>query len=140
MKRRTPLIMLIDDDLDFLEMNRHVLEARGYRVVSLSDPEKALEEMGRERPDIVITDLMMSALDSGFGFSRCVKEDARFRDIPVVIVTAVGSRRGFDFMPRSAEELKEMRVDAYFDKPVKPETLLAKVEELLNRYVREDPT
>jgi CheY-like chemotaxis protein len=139
MEQRTPLIMLVDDDLDFLEMNRHVLEARGYRVVCFSEPEKAFEQMAEEKPDIVITDLMMSTLDSGFSFSRRMKDDARFRDVPVVIVTAVGSRRGFDFVPRSAEELKEMRVDAYFDKPVTPETLLAKVEELLQRDAEEDP-
>jgi len=140
MNRRTPLIMLVDDDLDFLEMNRHVLESRGYRVVCFSEPEKAFEQMAEEKPDIVITDLMMSTLDSGFSFSRRVKDDPRFRGIPVVLVTAVGSRRGFDFMPRSAEELKEMRVDAYFDKPVTPETLLAKVEELLERDGGEDST
>ena len=138
MKRRTPLIMLVDDDLDFLEMNRHVLEARGYTVVCFSDPEKALERMAQDKPHLVITDLMMDTLDSGFSFSRRVKEDPRLRDIPVIIVTAIGSRRGFDFAPRTPEELAVMQAEAYFDKPVAPKTLLAKVEELLRRGVQED--
>jgi CheY-like chemotaxis protein len=132
--------MLVDDDADFLEIYRHVLGARGYRVACFSDPEKALQSMAREKPDLVITDLMMSTLDSGFCLSQRMKGDARLRDIPVVIVTAIGSRRGFDFVPRSTEELNDMGVNAYFDKPVAPEMLLAKVEELLERAVREDRT
>ena len=140
MGRERPVIMLVDDDLDFLEMNRHVLEARGYTVLCFSDPEKALERMAQDKPHLVITDLMMNTLDSGFSFSRQMKEDSRFRNIPVVIVTAISSRRALDFMPRTLGELAAMHAEAYFDKPVAPEMLLAKVEELLGRGVPEGLT
>jgi CheY-like chemotaxis protein len=134
------MIMLVDDDRDFLEVNRHVLEASGYRVSCFTDPEEALKKMQTDKPHLVITDLMMNALDSGFSFSRRVKQDARFRDIPMVIVTAIGSRRGLDFSPRTPDELAAMHAEAYFDKPVAPKALLAKVEELIRRGLEEVST
>ena len=128
---RGKLILLVDDDRDFLEMNRGVLEARGFRVACFTDSQAALASLDKERPDLVVTDLMMKALDSGFSLARAVKQDPRCGGVPVIIVTAVASRRGFDFNPRSAKELIEMNAEAFFDKPVAPETLIAKVEELL---------
>ena len=132
-----PVVFLVDDDPDFLEMNRLILEARAYIVLCFRDPQEALKRMEKEKPDLVITDLMMRDLDSGFTFSRKIKEDRRFTDIPVVIITAIGSQRGFDLRPRTAEELAAMCADAYFEKPVAPQTLLSKVEELLERRCRE---
>ena len=128
----TPVIMLVDDDPDFLEMNRRVLEAKGCKVVCFSDSQAAFEQMGRERPHLVIADLMIKSLDSGFSFSRTIKEDPRLKGIPVVIVTAITRRLGLDFNPATPAELAAMHADAYFDKPVNPQTLWAKVEELLN--------
>ena len=124
-------IILVDDDPDFLAINRRVLEARGYRVLCFTDCVTAWEAMEREPPGVVVTDLMMNALDSGFSFARKIKEDPRLQDTPVVIVTAVSSRLGFDFVPRSGEELRAMNADGFFPKPLAPDLLVAKVEELL---------
>ena len=131
-------VLVVDDDLDFLDQTRQALEARGYRVCCAFDPEAALEQMGREKPDLVIADLMMKSLASGFSFARQTKEDVRFQDVPVVIVTAIGRQRGFDFRPRTADELAAMRADAYMDKPVTPEALLATVRELLHQRPQEE--
>jgi len=125
------LIMLVDDDRDFLEINRGLLEARGYRVVCFSDPDEALAAVKRERPDLLVTDLMMKNLDSGFSLARAIKAERALAGIPVILVTAVASQRGFDFNPRTREELAAMNAEAFFDKPVSPVALVAKVEELL---------
>lgn len=126
-------VLLVDDDPDFLEINRNILEAAGHAVACASDPAAAMQEMARAAPDLVIADLMMVDLDSGFSLARRIKGDARFRAVPVIILTAASSQRGFDFAPRSPEDLAAMCADAYFDKPVAPEVLLAKVRELLAR-------
>jgi len=126
-----PLILLVDDDRDFLEMNRGILEAQGFRVDCYTDADQAWERMKGQVPDLVITDLMMKSLDSGFSLARKIKSDPRFADVPVIIVTAVASKRGFDFNPQSGKELEVMGCEAYFDKPVSPELLIAKVKELL---------
>jgi DNA-binding response OmpR family regulator len=122
-------ILLVDDDRDFLEMNRGVLEARGYRVRCAADAQAALAAAESERPDLVVTDLMMGRLDAGFSLARSMKE--RFADVPVILVTAASVQRGFDFRPRGAVDLAAMHADAYFDKPVDPAALTARVEELL---------
>jgi CheY-like chemotaxis protein len=131
MPDHTPLIVLVDDDWDFLDVQRTILEEKGYRVACVSDPDDALASMSEERPDLVITDLMMRTLDAGFVLCRKIKENPRFSTIPVIIVTAIKSQRGFDFSPSLAGDLATMRADAYFEKPVAPEALLAKVAELL---------
>ena len=108
-----------------------VLERAGYRVVTASDPQAGLKKMAEEKPDLVISDLMMTAYDSGFSFARSIKENPAFAGIPVILSTSVSSAMGLDFRPRSAEDARQMNVDAYFDKPLVPAKLLAKVEELL---------
>lgn len=140
MSARQKTIMLVDDDTDFLEMNARLLEAGGYRVVCCAMSHEAVNKMAEEKPHLVITDLMMKALDSGFSFSRRIKQDAHFSDIPVIVISSIGSHRGFDFRPRTADELAAMHADAYFDKPIEPDTLLTKVRELLEDRVKEDPT
>jgi len=123
------LILLVDDDPDFLEQNRGVLAAAGYRVSCFSDPQEALQAAEGKRPDLVISDLMMKALDSGFSLARELK--SRWAGIPVILVTAAASQRGFNFSPRGREDLAAMNADAFFDKPVDPAALIAKVKELL---------
>ncbi len=131
MPKEPPVILLVDDDEDFLAINRHILEPSGYRVVCCTGPKQAWEEMARQKPDLVITDLMMNNLDAGFSLSRQIKDDPRFAGIPIIVATAVSSQIGLDFRPRTPEDLAAMNVDAYFDKPIPPKKLIEKVAELL---------
>ncbi len=131
--RPAAAILLVDDDHDFLEMTSHVLEAAGHRVVCTSDPSEALQLMATERPALVVSDLMMKALDSGFSLARTIKADGRFRGVPVILVTAIASRLGLDFTPRTPDDLAVMGADAFFEKPVAPASLLAEVQRLLQR-------
>ena len=131
-----PLILIVDDDVDFLEINRHILEPAGYRVVGCTDPKQAWERIQQEKQRLIITDLMMSNLDSGFSLSKQIKQDPRFGDVPIIIATAVTSTVGLDLRPRTPADLAAMHVDAYFDKPVPPKTFLAKVAELLSHAAR----
>ena len=125
------LIIVVDDDFDSLEILTEVLVRRGYRVQGFAEPMEALAAMARDKPALVITDLMMESLDSGFSFARQIKFDPRFEDVPVILLTAAVSQRGMTIKPRTDKDLDRMRIDAYFDKPVDPEALIAKVRELI---------
>ena len=127
------LILLVDDDYDFLEMNRIILEGAGYRVTTATNPADAMQRIEVEVPDLVITDLMMTSVDAGFAFSAALKDDPRTAAVPIIISTSVSSQLGLDFHPDSEDDLRKMRVDAFFDKPLQPPALLAKVQELLSR-------
>ena len=138
MAEQPPPILIVDDDQDFLDMTRGVLEAAGYRVACACGSQAALEMMASEKPQLVIADLMMRAMDSGFALSRKIKEDPRFRDVPLIIVTAVAARVGYDFAPHKPEDLAAMHADAFFEKPVLTGRLLAKIGELLGRGLEEE--
>lgn len=125
------LILIVDDDFDFLEINRIILEGAGHRVVTATNPTEALARIDAETPDLVITDLMMTSIDAGFAFSAQLKEDPRTAGVPIIISTSVSSALGLNFQPDSADDLAKMNVDAYFDKPIDAQTLLAKIAELL---------
>ena len=131
MSGQQALILIVDDDFDFLEINRFILEGAGYRVVTATNPVEAQTRVDEEAPDLVITDLMMTSIDAGFSFAARLKSDARTADVPIIISTSVSSALGLDFRPDSDEDLAEMNVDAYFDKPIDAPALLAKVSELL---------
>jgi CheY-like chemotaxis protein len=129
----TPLILIVDDDYDFLEINRIVLEGAGYRVHTATNPDEALARIDDDLPDLVITDLMMTSIDAGFSLSARLKDDPRTAGVPIIISTSVSSQLGLNFKPQSERDLEQMRVDAYFDKPIDPSALLDKVGELLAR-------
>ena len=125
------LILIVDDDFDFLEIDRIILEGAGYRVVTATNPTEALARIDAETPDLVITDLMMTSIDAGFAFSAQLKGDPRTADVPIIISTSVSSALGLNFRPDSPEDLAKMNVDAYFDKPIDAQALVAKVADLL---------
>lgn len=126
-----PLILLVDDDADCHEINRTYLEAAGFRVRCCFDPEEAMAAMGTEKPDLVVTDLMMSSLDAGFGFARRIKESPDFGGIPVIVLSAVSTQLGYDFRPRTPADLSAMNADAFLSKPASAKVLIGKIRELL---------
>jgi CheY-like chemotaxis protein len=126
-----PLILIVDDDFDFLEINRIILEGAGYRVATATNPAEAQVSIEAETPDLVITDLMMTSIDAGFAFAAQIKGDPHTAGVPIIISTSVSSALGLDFHPDSSDDLAKMNVDAYFDKPIDAQALVAKVAELL---------
>ena len=125
------LILIVDDDYDFLEINRFILEGAGYGVVTATNPAEARQRIAAQIPDLVITDLMMTSVDAGFAFSEELKSDPATAGVPIIISTSVSSQLGLNFKPENDADLAKMHVDAYFDKPLDAKALLAKVEELL---------
>ena len=128
--RENPVIV-VDDDPDFCDIYSQILKKKGYRIFCFTNAEQALEKMSEEKPMVVITDLMMSSLDSGFSFAQAIRDDSRFRDVPIIVVTAIGGKLGMDFTPRNNEDLAAMCADAFFAKPISPDVLISKIEELV---------
>jgi CheY-like chemotaxis protein len=127
------VILVVDDDDDFLAITRHALKSAGYDVVCCLDPQAALDILATTPCDLVISDLIMTCLDSGFTLARQIKEDPRFARLPVVIATSARSASGYDFRPRGPEDLAQMHADAYLEKPVPRDVLLKTVADLLSK-------
>jgi PAS domain S-box-containing protein len=81
-----PLVLLADDNADMREYIARLLESQ-FRVTSVVDGQEALAALARETPDLVLTDVMMPRLD-GFGLLRAIRNDARWREVPVVMLSA----------------------------------------------------
>ena len=124
-------ILLVDDDPDFLEMHKAVLQNHGYDVLTATSGQEGLERVRAEIPDLIILDLMMEKHDAGFSFSKTVKTDPLFRKIPILMVTSVAEATGFRFSLE--EDGYWMKTDDFLDKPVMPEVLLERVDKLLRK-------
>jgi CheY-like chemotaxis protein len=126
-----PIIFLVDDDEDYQQVNRVVLESAGYHVVCFACPDDAMLEAERNPPDLLITDLMMGSLDDGLQLSRAIKTHPRLSDVPVLIVTGMGRELGLSIVPRGQQELDALYANAFLEKPTAPATLLKVVKRLL---------
>jgi CheY-like chemotaxis protein len=129
--KTNPKILIVDDDLDFIEISRINLEGKGYQVRSASDGKEGWKRVEKERPDLIIMDLMMEKLDAGMALSQKIKSHPRYASIPILMLTSISRDTGMDFAPRTAEDLKKLKVDDFHTKPIKAKTLLEKVEKLL---------
>jgi CheY-like chemotaxis protein len=125
-------ILIVDDDPDITEAMRVVLDHRGYQVDSAADSAIAVERIKAKRPDLIILDVMMTTPQEGFVLSRELKRDPATKTIPILMLTAVKDKSGIDFRPEAGDE-SWLPVEAFLDKPVKPDVLVQKVEALLRK-------
>ncbi len=123
-------ILIIDDDPDITEAMTVVLEHKGYTVDSATDSSVGMEHIKANRPDLIILDVMMRTSQEGFELSRQLKSDDAFKEIPILMLTAVKDKTGLDFKS-TAGDAAWLPVEGFLDKPVKPDVLLEKVESLL---------
>lgn len=124
-------ILLVDDDLDFLEMHKAVLMNHGYEVTTATSAQEGWEKVRAEMPDLIVLDLMMEEHDAGFSFARRIKNDPLFKKTPILMVTAVADATGYKFSLE--EDGYWMKTDAFLDKPVEPSALVNSVKKLLGQ-------
>ena len=118
---------IVDDDPDILALLRRILEGAGHSVVSSDSSQRALKEIPGERPDCVITDLMMPEMD-GFELCRELRKRADLAAVKIIVLSA----KSYDFDQRRARELG---ADGYIVKPIKPESLLASIDEFVSNQM-----
>lgn len=125
-------ILIVDDDPDFVETTKIVLESEKYDVSSAPGPEEGFRKISEEKPDLIILDVMWPDKISGFEMCRRLKKDKDFKNIPILIITAVDEKYGLGFKNVAGDEAW-LPTDEFLCKPVEPNVLLTKVEELLTR-------
>ena len=124
-------ILLIDNDIDFIEMNKAVLEHNGYEVRSAYTSREGYELVSLENPDLIVLDLMMEEHDSGFTLAKRIKQNPAMKHIPILMLTAVADRTGFQFS--QDRDGYWMKTDAFMDKPCPPKDLMVKIEAMLSQ-------
>lgn len=128
-----PKILVIEDDADMVTAIRMPLEANDYEVYEASTGEEGLQKVKEVEPDLIILDVMMETTTAGFQVSLQLRspdpqsEYAAYRDIPIVMLTAIHTTTSLRFAP----DEEYLPVDVFLDKSVDPDKLLSTIEELL---------
>ncbi|MFH1645061.1 MAG: response regulator [Candidatus Omnitrophota bacterium] len=116
-------VLLIDDEVDFVELLKINLEYSGdYEVASLSDPTKAIALINSFKPDIIFLDIIMPDFN-GFELLDEISADKYMKDIPVVFVTAAALNEEL------VETSKFMHGRPLLNKPIEIEQIIEKIEE-----------
>lgn len=128
-------ILIIDDDVDFIDLNKAVLENSGFEVVTAFSGREGMDKVIFELPDLILLDLMMEKYDTGFGFAKQLKADPRYKDIPILMISSVAGETGYDF----SQDLDGywMKTDDFVKKPVPPEELVKRINGLIEKAKKE---
>ena len=121
------LVLVVDDDPDFVEVTRTVLEKEGFEVISAVNGDQGLARARSEHPDLVILDIMMSSVLDGVNVSGAMREDEDLRHIPLIMISSIAQSEHADQFPTD----EYMHVDAWLSKPVQPQELIGKINTLL---------
>lgn len=135
MSETTHRILLIEDDPDMHHAIRAMLPEPEFHVTCCLTGPAGLAAAQREPPDLILLDIMLATPAEGFHLCYQVKEDARLRHIPVVMISAIGRRTGMDYARELGTEY--VPADAFLEKPLDARTLLATVRSLLGRRSNE---
>ncbi len=125
-------ILLIDDDIDIVELNRALLTRAGYTVCTAYSGAEGLEMVLVEKPDLIILDVMMASVGEGFEVARQIRKNEAIRHTPILMLTGVNREHPFNL--RIGPDSEWNPVDSFIEKPVQKEVLLQKVSTLLQDH------
>jgi CheY-like chemotaxis protein len=119
-------ILIVDDDRDFVESNKDLLEANGYAVTFAHDGASGLELAKKVKPDLMILDVMMATDTEGFEVSRKIPSTPELKGMKVIMVTGIRREKHLPFSFEPDESW--LPVDSLFEKPIPPAKLLEEIK------------
>jgi len=127
-------VLVIDDDPDFLEFARIVLESGDYDVLTAGTPAEGLALMRQAQPHVVLLDVVISYAFSGLHVTREMQQDPELRQIPLILISAIVSGDELELFPF----VEGPHAHLFMSKPIEPAELLKHVNELVCR--RDEPS
>jgi DNA-binding response OmpR family regulator len=124
-------LLIIDDDPDFVEGIKSILDAAGYSVDVAYNPKNGLQALQDQSYDLLLLDIMMGRGAEGIMIARKLRKDTKLREMPVLIITGIREQMAFLF-PGEPVHPRFVAVDELVEKPVEPQLLLEKVSTLIN--------
>ena len=124
-EEKKPVVLCVDDDIAIRERLRAVLEANDYQFEEADCARVGLEQFDALLPDVVVADMMMESVDAGIEFCKSVS--SRQHKARVFMLSSIGSE-----LMNNANHL-DLGIDGVFDKPVRPERLLAAINSAVGR-------
>jgi CheY-like chemotaxis protein len=129
MKQKT--ILLVDDDVDFVEAISSFLEANGYRVVKAHDGAQGLKLAKMEHPDLIVMDIVMSERTEGFFTVQEIRRNPELKTVPIFVVSSLYSKiADFGIEPDKGW----LAYDEFFSKPVEIAQFLDKIRARIEEH------
>lgn len=133
MAKEKQMILVVDDDPDFRDSLRIILEGNGYEVVAASNGREALKVLKDRRPGLMILDIMMTTDTEGFDLAFELRNTPEYEDLPIILLTSFLEK----VRDEGPEEYQHIMGEQWpakwlFEKPVNHKKLLAKVENILS--------
>lgn len=128
MLKEKKLILIVDDDPDYLFQMKHHVESFGFETIcaeNMADAEKSLTQ----KPDLAILDLMMETQDAGFVIAYKIKK--QYPEVPVIIATAVTAETGISFNLNTENDKSWIKADLYLEKGIRSDQLHREINKLL---------
>lgn len=122
-------ILLIDDDIDFVEATKTILESKSYNVIVAYEGDEGLRKAREENPALILLDIIMPIKD-GFSAAEQLKKDPQLSKIPVIMLTSYSARRASTSIPVSRG--LELEAEDYIEKPISPDRLF----NLVGKYLK----
>jgi DNA-binding response OmpR family regulator len=124
-------LLIIDDDPDFVEGIKSILDAANYKVDVAYNPKTGLQALQSQTYDLLLLDIMMGRGAEGIMIARKLRKDPKLREMPVLIITGIREQMAFLF-PGEPVHPRFVAVDELVEKPVEPKMLLEKVSNLID--------
>ncbi|MCX7943790.1 MAG: response regulator [Deltaproteobacteria bacterium] len=132
-------ILVVDDDEDFLFTIRTILARKPeYQIIEARSGKECLEQLTKVEPDLILLDVIMDTDIDGFNVAQQIKSKdpnnpyAKYRDTPIIFLTSVEQKTKLRFADKIGTSL--LPSDDFITKPVKPQDLLTRIEEVLKKY------
>ncbi len=120
-------ILIVDDDPDFTETTRIVLEKAGHAVLNATSGDKGFARAREEKPDLIVLDVIMDSVLDGVSMSQSMYDDPEMRATPIIMVTSIANTDYAELFPTD----DYLHIQAFLTKPVAPASLLKQVDKLL---------
>jgi CheY-like chemotaxis protein len=119
-------ILIVDDDVDYVESNKELLEANGYEVLTAHNGKDGLDLAKKQKPDLMILDVMMATNTEGFEVARKVPSLPELKNMRILLVTGVRQEMNLPF--KVEPDNTWLPVDKVFEKPIEPQKLLDEIK------------
>jgi len=125
-------ILIIDDDKDLVNSIEIILQTKQYQVRSAFNGKEGYGRIEKKIPDLILLDVMMATDTEGFDLAYKLKENPKYRDIPIIMITSFTQKMA-EQGPESFQHIlgEAWPVSSFLEKPIDPEVLLSTVEKVL---------
>jgi CheY-like chemotaxis protein len=120
-------ILVVDDDPDFVNATKIVLEKNHHEVISAASGDTGYKRAKADRPDLVILDVIMDTVLDGLSVSQKMHDDADLRNIPVIMVTSIANSDYAELFPTD----EYIHINAFMSKPISSDELIRQVNKYL---------